>query len=63
MFKPMLYVGVQHFPKMEHATEVANQLTKDWKEFVTIERVPDTILWRITNRHDPRIVELIKGLV
>jgi hypothetical protein len=63
MFKPMLYAGMQHFPKIEHATEVANQLTKDWKEFVTIERVPGTTLWRVTNRHDPRIIKLVKGLV
>lgn len=63
MSKPMLYVGIHQFPETEYATKVANQLTKDWQEYVTIERVPGTILWRITNRHDPRIIELVKGLV
>lgn len=63
MFKPMLYIGMHHFLKIEQATEVANQLTKDWQEYVTIERVPGTCLWRVTNRHDPRIIKFVKGLV
>lgn len=53
-----LYVSRIKYEGISQASMAANNLTKEWGEYVTSEKFPGTEdCWRVTNRYDPRVVE------